>query len=120
DHTRTKKLARGLTHGKSRRGGTDLSRKTSALFSALFGVLLIAALAFAGGAGAKTETSKAGSLTGAGSSFVSKLVQAWIPKVNSQFGIKVTYGPIGSGGGINTINNRAGGFGPTQRRLSPA
>ena len=33
-----------------------MSRKTSALFSAFFAVLLIAALAFAGGAGAKTET----------------------------------------------------------------
>jgi phosphate transport system substrate-binding protein len=92
-----------------------LSRKTIALFSAL----LIAALALAGGAGAKTDASKAGSLTGAGSSFVSKLVQAWIPKVNSQIGIKVTYGPIGSGGGINAITNRTVDFGASDAPLTP-
>ena len=78
-----------------------MSRRTTALFSALFSVLLIAALALAGGAGARTDSSNAGSLTGAGSTFVTKLVQAWIPKVDNAFGIKVTYGPIGSGGGIH-------------------
>ena len=92
-----------------------MSRKTIALF----GALLIAALALAGGAGAKTETSKAGSLTGAGSSFVSKLVQAWIPKVDSQLAIKVTYGPIGSGGGINAITNRTVDFGASDAPLTP-
>jgi phosphate transport system substrate-binding protein len=96
-----------------------LSRKTSALFSALFGVLLIAALAFAGGAGAKTDSSKAGSLTGAGSTFVSKLVQTWIPKVDNSLGIKVTYGPIGSGGGIQQITNRTVDFGASDAPLTP-
>ena len=83
-----------------------MSRKTTALSSALFSALLIATLALAGGAGAKTGSSKAGSLTGAGSTFVSKLVQTWIPKVDSSFGIKVPYGPIGSGGGIQQSTNR--------------
>jgi phosphate transport system substrate-binding protein len=96
-----------------------LSRKTTALLSALLSVLAIAALAFAGGAGAKTHASKAGSLTGAGSSFVAPLVQAWIPKVDSALGIKVTYGPIGSGGGINAITNRTVDFGASDAPLSP-
>jgi phosphate transport system substrate-binding protein len=96
-----------------------LSRKTTALISAFFSVLVIAALALAGGAGAKTHASKAGSLTGAGSSFVSPLVQAWIPKVDSQLQIKVTYGPIGSGGGINAITNRTVDFGASDAPLTP-
>jgi phosphate transport system substrate-binding protein len=96
-----------------------LSRKTSALFSAFFSVVLIAALTFAGGAGAKTHASKAGSLTGAGSSFVAPLVQAWTPKVDSALGIRITYGPIGSGGGINAITNRTVDFGASDAPLSP-
>jgi phosphate transport system substrate-binding protein len=92
-----------------------LSRKTIALFSAL----IIAALALASGAGAKPERNTAGSLTGAGSTFVTKLVQAWIPKVDSAFGLKVTYGPIGSGGGVNAITNRTVDFGASDAPLTP-
>jgi phosphate transport system substrate-binding protein len=92
-----------------------LSRKTLALLSAL----LISALALASGAGARTQASKAGSLTGAGSTFVSKLVQTWTPKVDSQFGIKVTYGPIGSSGGINAIIGRTVDFGASDAPLTP-
>ena len=102
-----------------RTGETELSRKTTALISALFSVLLIATLALAGGAGARTDSSKAGSLTGAGSTFVTKLVQAWIPKVDSAFGLKVTYGPIGSGGGIQQITNRTVDFGASDAPLTP-
>lgn len=92
-----------------------MSRKTSALL----GALIVAALALASVAGATPERSKGGSLTGAGSSFVSKLVQAWIPQVDSQLGLKVTYGPIGSGGGINAITNRTVDFGASDAPLSP-
>ena len=92
-----------------------LSRKTIALL----GALVIAAVAFASVAGATKEKSNAGALTGAGSSFVSKLVQAWIPQVDSKFGLKVTYGPIGSGGGINAITNRTVDFGASDAPLSP-
>ena len=92
-----------------------MSRKTIALC----GTLVIAALAFASVAGATKEKSNAGSLTGAGSSFVSKLVQAWIPQVDSKFGLKVTYGPIGSGGGINAITNRTVDFGASDAPLTP-
>ncbi|TML24651.1 MAG: phosphate ABC transporter substrate-binding protein PstS [Actinobacteria bacterium] len=70
-----------------------MSRRTLAVLGALALALLLVAPA-----SAKQSSS---SLTGAGSSFVSKLVQSWIPKVDTDLGIKVTYGPIGSGGGIN-------------------
>jgi phosphate transport system substrate-binding protein len=75
-----------------------------------------AALAFTAGVGAK---STAGSLTGAGSSFVAPLVSAWTPKVDSAFELKVTYGPIGSGGGINAITNRTVDFGASDAPLTP-
>jgi phosphate transport system substrate-binding protein len=82
-------------------------------------VLATAALAATTGAGASRSKADAGSLTGAGSTFVSKLVQAWIPKVDSAFGIKVTYSPIGSGGGINAITNRTVDFGASDAPLTP-
>jgi phosphate transport system substrate-binding protein len=88
-----------------------LTRRTLAVLAATG-----AALALTTGAGAK---STAGSLTGAGSSFVAPLVSAWTPKVESAFGLKVTYGPIGSGGGINAITNRTVDFGASDAPLTP-
>ena len=77
-----------------------------------------ATLALTGGAGASRSKASAGSLTGAGSTFVSKLVQTWIPKVDSALAIKVTYGPIGSGGGITQITNRTVDFGASDAPLT--
>jgi phosphate transport system substrate-binding protein len=82
-------------------------------------LLAITALALSSGAGASGSKASAGSLTGAGSTFVSKLVQAWVPKVDSSLGIKVTYGPIGSGGGIAQITNRTVDFGASDAPLTP-
>jgi phosphate transport system substrate-binding protein len=92
-----------------------LSRKTIVLL----GALVIGSLILASAAGANAKHSSAGSLTGAGSTFVSKLVQTWAPQVDSQLGIKVTYGPIGSGGGINAITNRTVDFGASDAPLTP-
>ena len=102
---------------KTRQGEEhDLSRKTITLL----GVLAVAAaVVLASVAGSAQAKPSANDLTGAGSSFVSKLVQAWIPKVDSQLGIKVTYGPIGSGGGINAITNRTVDFGASDAPLTP-
>ena len=77
------------------------------------------ALVFAGSTAASPSKTQASTLTGAGSSFVSKLVQAWIPKVERDLDIKVTYGPIGSGGGINAITNRTVDFGASDAPLTP-
>ena len=88
-----------------------MSRRTLAVLGALALALLLVAPA-----SAKQSSS---SLTGAGSSFVSKLVQSWIPKVDTDLGIKVTYGPIGSGGGINAITNRTVDFGASDAPLTP-
>ena len=88
-----------------------MTRRTLAVLAAMG-----AALALTTGAGAK---STAGSLIGAGSSFVAPLVSAWTPKVDSAFSLKVTYGPIGSGGGINAITNRTVDFGASDAPLTP-
>jgi phosphate transport system substrate-binding protein len=85
----------------------------------LLAVLAAATLAATGGAGASGSKASSGSLTGAGSTFVSKLVQAWIPKVQGALDIKVTYGPIGSGGGIAQITNRTVDFGASDAPLTP-
>ena len=88
-----------------------MTRRTLAVLAALGAALVLTA-----GAGAR---SSAGSLTGAGSSFVAPLVSVWIPKVDAAFGVKVTYGPIGSGGGINAITNRTVDFGASDAPLTP-
>jgi phosphate transport system substrate-binding protein len=92
-----------------------LTRKL--IFSAA--LLALVTLAVSSGAGATRAKANAGELTGAGSTFVSKLVQAWVPKVDSALGIKVTYGPIGSGGGIAQITNRTVDFGASDAPLTP-
>jgi phosphate transport system substrate-binding protein len=46
------------------------------------------------------------------------LVSQWIPQVQSRYGIKITYGPIGSGGGINAIANRTVDFGASDAPMS--
>jgi phosphate transport system substrate-binding protein len=83
---------------------------------ALLGATALAAVSAAGASSSKRSDS---SLTGAGSTFVAKLVNAWIPKVQTDLGIKVTYGPIGSGGGINAITNRTVDFGASDAPLTP-
>jgi phosphate transport system substrate-binding protein len=88
-------------------------------FTVLIALLAAATLAATTGAGASGSKANSGSLTGAGSTFVSKLVQAWVPKVQSALDIKVTYGPIGSGGGIAQITNRTVDFGASDAPLTP-
>ena len=86
----------------------------------LAGALVVAvAVVLSTVAGAAHARSNAGDLTGAGSTFVSKLVQAWVPKVDSQLGIKLTYGAIGSGGGIQAITNRTVDFGASDAPMTP-
>jgi phosphate transport system substrate-binding protein len=88
-----------------------LNRRTVSVLGAL-----VLALTLTATAGARPSAS---SLTGAGSSFVAPLVSAWIPSVDSAYGIKITYGPIGSGGGINAITNRTADFGASDAPLTP-
>lgn len=83
--------------------------------TALLLAAVVAALAAAGTSWARTAGTQ---LTGAGSSFVYPLVSTWTPALDRAFGYKVTYGPIGSGGGIAAITSRTVDFGASDAPLS--
>lgn len=70
-----------------------------------------------GGGGASSgEASK--TLVGAGSTLVAPLVSKWIPKYNEEKEVAITYGPIGSGGGIAQITARTVDFGASDAPLT--
>ncbi len=62
--------------------------------------------------------SSSGPLVGAGSTLVAPLVSKWQPDFSDKSGITVTYGAIGSGGGIDSITNRTVDFGASDAPLT--
>ena len=68
------------------------------------------------GAGAR---SSALTLRGAGSSFVSPLVLTWVQPYEAATGVHIDYNPIGSGGGIQAIQNRQVDFGASDAPMTP-
>jgi phosphate transport system substrate-binding protein len=68
---------------------------------------------------AASATTRGDSLKGAGSTFVSPLVQAWQQPYDAATGVHVDYNPIGSGGGIQAITNRTVDFGASDAPLTP-
>jgi len=69
------------------------------------------------GGGGQNASSKV--LTGAGSTLVYPLVSQWEPDYATKAGVTITYGAIGSGGGIDQITARAVDFGASDAPLSP-
>jgi phosphate transport system substrate-binding protein len=69
-------------------------------------------------AGAASAKSNAGSVSGAGSTFVAPLVTKWMGPVKSQLGLTLNYNPIGSGGGVSAITNKQVDFGASDAPLS--
>jgi phosphate transport system substrate-binding protein len=84
-------------------------------FLALTATIVVASLA----AGTASARKSGVQLTGAGSSFVSPLVQTWTPEVGKALGIDVSYNPVGSGAGITAISNRTVDFGASDAPLTP-
>lgn len=72
-----------------------------------------------GGSGGSSGSSGNGVLIGAGSTFVFPLMSKWIPDYSKKHGVTITYGPIGSGGGIQAVTNRTVDFGASDAPLSP-
>ena len=70
-----------------------------------FAAALTASVAAIDTAAAQTQ------ITGAGSSFAAPIYSKWADAAGSAIGIKLNYQAIGSGGGINQINNRTVDFG---------
>ncbi|MGH3053989.1 MAG: phosphate ABC transporter substrate-binding protein PstS, partial [Gaiellaceae bacterium] len=87
-------------------------------------------LAFAAGCGGSSKTSTATNgvagaqktssttLVGAGSSLVAPLIAQWQSPYETAHGVTVTYGAIGSGGGIDQITARTVDFGASDAPLS--
>jgi phosphate transport system substrate-binding protein len=86
-----------------------LSKKT--FFAALLALGLTAALV-AGTAGARRSST----LTGAGSTFAAPLFGLWAQNYKAA---TITYNPIGSGGGIQSITNKQVDFGASDAPLTP-
>jgi phosphate transport system substrate-binding protein len=95
-----------------------ISRK-SILAVACCGVLALGVAA----CGSSSSTSggggsSSGPVTGAGSTFVAPLMSKWTADYSSRTGETVTYGSIGSGGGIEQITARTVDFGASDAPLT--
>lgn len=91
-------------------------KKKSLLGAAVAAVAVLAVAA--GSAGAATARTADDSITGAGSSFVSPLVSAWINDYGTKAGVSITYGPVGSGAGIAAVTARTVDFGASDAPLT--
>jgi phosphate transport system substrate-binding protein len=88
--------------------------------AAAVSVLLVAASAIAAVSvtGAQAR-SGADELKGAGATFPAPLIAAWQQKYEAAKGVKITYNPIGSGGGIQAIANKTVDFGASDAPMTP-
>jgi phosphate transport system substrate-binding protein len=80
---------------------------------------VVAVLAGCGGSSGGGSSTGGGMFVGAGSSFVYPLVAKWIQDFHDRAGTTITYGPIGSGGGIQAITNHTVDFGASDAPLTP-
>ncbi|MGH2903173.1 MAG: phosphate ABC transporter substrate-binding protein PstS [Solirubrobacteraceae bacterium] len=86
---------------------------------ALTGVVLLGlGLAACGGSNSSSGTGSADTLVGAGSTLVAPLVSQWQPEYNKKTEVAVTYGAIGSGGGISQVTARTVDFGASDAPLT--
>jgi phosphate transport system substrate-binding protein len=72
-----------------------------------------------GGKGSTTGDGESTVLVGAGSTLVAPLVAQWSNDYAKKTGVTITYGAIGSGGGIAQITARTVDFGASDAPLSP-
>jgi phosphate ABC transporter phosphate-binding protein len=98
--------------------------RRSALLVFAAGTVVLAAACGSGGGSTTTvtagnkNTASSKVLTGAGSTLVYPLVSQWEPDYATKAGVTITYGAIGSGGGIDQITARAVDFGASDAPLS--
>jgi len=71
------------------------------------------------GSNSTPASSNSKTLVGAGSTLIAPLMSQWQPAYNTQAGVAVTYGAIGSGGGIAQITARTVDFGASDAPLTP-
>ena len=78
----------------------------------------VAACGSSGDNSGTAAASSGGPITGAGSTFVAPLMSKWQSDYSSKTGDTVTYGAIGSGGGIEQITSRTVDFGASDAPLT--
>src|ERR1041385_6199778 len=88
-------------------------KKRLAILTAAVAAVMVAAAA-------ATAKSTDTTITGAGSTFVQRLVAAWTPAVGHAFGYTVQYSGVGSGAGIAAITANQVDFGASDAPLNPA
>jgi phosphate transport system substrate-binding protein len=101
-------------------------KQTSVALPALLAAAVLVAAGCGGSGGSSSTNGASGSgggsskvLVGAGSTFVYPLVSQWIPDYSKKKDVTVTYGPVGSGAGIEQIINRTIDFGASDAPLTP-
>jgi phosphate transport system substrate-binding protein len=91
--------------------------------AALAGLAVVAVLAAACGSSGSSGSSGAAvndkALNGAGSTLVAPLMAQWQPDYATSAGVTVTYGAVGSGGGVDAITGRTVDFGASDAPLTP-
>ncbi len=85
---------------------------------AMGAVALAAACGSSGSSGSSGGASASKVLVGAGSTLVAPLMSQWEPDYTKSSGTTITYGAIGSGGGIDAITTRQVDFGASDAPLS--
>ena len=95
--------------------GMQRVTKTAAVAMGLAVVTLAAAC---GSSGSSSGGGTSTVLNGAGSTLVAPLISQWEPDYAKSAGITITYGAVGSGGGVDAITNRTVDFGASDAPLS--
>lgn len=80
--------------------------------------LIVLGVAACGSSSSGSDSSSGGPITGAGSTFVAPLMSKWQSDYSSKTGDTVTYGAIGSGGGIEQITARTVDFGASDAPMT--
>src|SRR2546421_10907889 len=93
--------------------------KTFVALLALAAIAAVAAACGSSGSSSSGGASNSKALNGAGSTLVAPLISQWAPDYATSAGVTITYGPIGSGGGIDAITNRTVDFGASDAPLTP-
>jgi phosphate transport system substrate-binding protein len=88
-------------------------------FLALAGFLAAVAGCGGSGKGSGSGGGQSGVLVGAGSTLVAPLVAQWSNDYAKKHGVTITYGAIGSGGGIAQITGRTVDFGASDAPFTP-
>jgi phosphate transport system substrate-binding protein len=98
-----------------------MQKKTTVIGAAATAILVFVAAACGGSGksdGVEGTQTTSSTLTGAGSTLVAPLVAQWQGPFQEASGVNLTYGAIGSGGGIQQITSRTVDFGASDAPLS--